>query len=306
MLKKTISLLTIAFSSLINSSSDFTTHRNALSAENVPGTLHHAAKINDHKRALYLLHLGASKEKKDPVTGRTPSQTAHHYNAQNVIALLAQASPTFEQKEATPAPTLFFSQSSPTSASVLSFIRTCLENKQDPNIPVSPVGNLLHLATYHRLSRSVLLDILRAGARPNEINCKGETAVHITVTQGTVGNLLFLLKKGGRKDKKDHQGQTPYDLAVAHKNSVLLSLLKDEEKSPKQHHEEEYDCCICMDTHPTARQFEEITCAHKVHATCMILWRSKSATCPLCRTPLPIRKPAAHSSRVASARLVTS
>ena len=152
MLRITIFIAVIIVSPLVYSAH----HHTGLALENVPGSLHHAAKTNDTRHAHYLLQLGASKRKIDPATGRTPLETAHHYHSQDCIGLLTQSgNPLLAQHPERLARTLVFAQAT-NKATVCAFVHACLEQKQDPRALVSPVWSLLHFATHHRLARPIL------------------------------------------------------------------------------------------------------------------------------------------------------
>ena len=57
------------------------------------------------------------------------------------------------------------------------------------------------------------------------------------------------------------------------------------------------DCCsICLeDLNETDSTKTTTSCFHSYHKDCLMTWRMKSKTCPMCRKPLELFKKTAHS-----------
>lgn len=48
------------------------------------------------------------------------------------------------------------------------------------------------------------------------------------------------------------------------------------------------DCCVCLVSVPL-RRAKTFPCGHCLHKGCAVRWLSRSRTCPLCRTAVPLK-----------------
>ena len=49
-------------------------------------------------------------------------------------------------------------------------------------------------------------------------------------------------------------------------------------------------CCVCLDTMPAGADVLHLPCSHFFHARCVREWLAVSASCPLCKTAVEIRR----------------
>jgi ankyrin repeat protein len=99
-----------------------------------------------------------------------------------------------------------------------------LERAPGINIETS-TGNtaLLHACALGR--EHVVEALLDRYANINQQNCYGHAALHVAAMNGSIRCTKLLLERGARSDMKDHNGKTPYDLALEHGFSGILTIL---------------------------------------------------------------------------------
>ena len=51
--------------------------------------------------------------------------------------------------------------------------------------------------------------------------------------------------------------------------------------------EEQVTCAICLVGYQVGEETAILTCAHEYHMACIQRWMEESATCPMCRAPIP-------------------
>lgn len=66
-----------------------------------------------------------------------------------------------------------------------------------------------------------------------------------------------------------------------------LKKVKIEQQTPGSMNEE-LCCAICLQDFPDGSEAATTRCSHLFHCHCIVKWLSKSTSCPMCRTKLPV------------------
>jgi ankyrin repeat protein len=190
--------------------------------------LFRAARIGKSDIVRLLLDHGANSNAEDK-TGEAPLQTASRYGHQECVEMLIAAGAKLDH---CPAPeTTEYSETALCSAARKhpEIAKTLLRHGANPNA-ASSAGRLpLIYAAADENSLDILVALLEAGARVNEQDGQGRTALHAAIDAGSVTLVKLLLANGADPEiEADHAGTALCAALLnyeADRASLVLALL---------------------------------------------------------------------------------
>ncbi len=176
------------------------------------------------------LQAGASLELRTEIGGRTPLIYSAFSNKTDVFVHLLNKGADVHALDDIGSTALTYAAAHGNNA----MIEMLIARDADLDICTSGGHGALLVAAYNGHDH-VVSALLKAGAA---MEIKGgvnqRTALHIAAEKGHLGVAAILIKAGADRLARDHEGNTPYDVALAHKHLAVGEMLRRGATSPVQ------------------------------------------------------------------------